>query len=197
MPQKCTLPDEENDVSDVVDHSKWQRTEFTSGKYSTCWISRYSFDYLIEGGATTRWSSHSGKVSWPWPSATLTMHSQAHKLTSEILHSFLTSNTYSRSCLITPNPIACTYLLLVLVPCLSLPHIRYPTSTSFPPSVSLSSPSLSTLYHLTLNCLPSYPHYILHFSPYIQSPIPNLSQYVSLPAHSISSYTLVPSSSVW
>ena len=129
-------------------------------------------------------------------------HSQAHKLTPEILHSFLTPNTHSRSRLITPNliglnPIACTYLSLVLVPCLSLPHIRYSTSTSFPLSDSLSSLSLSTLYHLTLNCLSSSPRYILCSSPYIWSLIPNLSWYVSLSACSISSRTLVSSPSVW
>ena len=138
----------------------------------------------------------SGILSRLWPSATLTNafpspqhHSQAHKLTHETLHSFPTPNTSSRSCLITSdpiglNPIACTYFSLVLVPCLSLPHICYSTSTSFPPSDSLSSPSPSTLYHLTLNCLFSYPRYILCSSPYIRSPIPNLSRYVSLSAHS-------------
>ena len=67
-------------------------------------------------------------------------HSRAHKLTPEILHSFPTPNTCSQSHSITPNLIglnliACTYLSLVLVPCLSLPHIRYSTSTSFPLSV--------------------------------------------------------------
>ena len=103
-------------------------------------------------------------------------------LSKSYTHSQL-QNTCSWSCLITPNPIglnltACTYLLLVLVPCLLLPHICYPTSTSFPLSVSLSSLSPSTLYHLTFNCLPSYPCYILRSSPYIQSPIHNLSQYV-------------------
>ena len=80
---------------------------------------------------------------------------QAHKLNPETLHSFPTPNTHSQSCLITPdpiglNPIACTYLSLVLVPCLSLPHICYLTSTSFPPPVSLSSLLPSTIYHLTL-----------------------------------------------
>ena len=145
-----------------------------------------------------------GGVSWLWPSATLTNafpspqhHSWAHKLTPETLHSFPTQSTHSWSYSITPDPIACTYLLLVLVPCLLLPHICYSTSTLFPLSVSLSSPSPSTLYHLTLSCLPAYPHYILHFSPYIQSPIPNLFHYVFLSTHSISSRTLVSSPSVW
>ena len=64
------------------------------------------------------------------------------------------------------------------------------TSLSFPPSDSLSSPSPSTLYHLTLNYLPSYPCYILHSSSYIWSPIHNLSWYVSLSACSICSGTL-------
>ena len=57
-------------------------------------------------------------------------HSRAHKLNPETLHSFPTQNTRSRSCsntsdLIGLTPIACTYLLLVLVLCLSLPLIRY------------------------------------------------------------------------
>ena len=86
--------------------------------------------------------------------------------------SFSISNTYSQSCLITPdlirlNLIACIYLSLVLVPCLSLPHIYYPTSILFPLSDSLSSSPLLTLYHLTLNCLPFYPRYIFCSSPYI------------------------------
>jgi len=37
MPQKHTLPDEESNVVDVIDHSKQQRAEVTPGtKYSTC-----------------------------------------------------------------------------------------------------------------------------------------------------------------
>src|SRR5438128_6947306 len=51
-------------------------------------------------------------------------HSRAHKLIPE-------TNIRSRPRLnipdlIGPNPIACNYLSLVLVPCPSLPHIRYP-----------------------------------------------------------------------
>ena len=76
-------------------------------------------------------------LSRPWPSATLINafpspqhYSWAHKLNPETLHSFLTQNTRSRSHLNTPDPIrinsiACTYLSLVLVPCLLLPLIRY------------------------------------------------------------------------
>ena len=77
------------------------------------------------------------KVSRPWLSATLINafpspqhHSRAHKLNPETLHSFLTQNTCTWSRSITPdpirlNPITCTYLSLVLVPCLSLPLICY------------------------------------------------------------------------
>ena len=69
------------------------------------------------------------------PSST---HSRAHKLNPENLtvipdseHPFPTQNTCSRPRSITPdpigfNPIACTYLSLALVSCLSLPLIRYP-----------------------------------------------------------------------
>ena len=141
-------------------------------------------------------------VSWPWPFATLTMHSRVLSTIPEPTSSFLIPNTCSWSHLITSDPIrlnliACIYLSLVLVSCLSLPHICYSTSISFPLSDSLSSPPPSTLYHLTLNCLPSYSRYILHSSPYIRSLIPNLSWYVPLSTHSISSCTLVPSSSAW
>ena len=130
---------------------------------------------------------HIPKPSAPFPSPQT--HSRNPTLIPDSKHFFLTPNTCSWSCLITSdpiglNPIACTYFSLVLVPCLLLPHICYSTSTSFPPSDSLSSPSPSTLYHLTLNCLSSYPRYILCSSPYIWSPIPNLSRYISLSAHS-------------
>ena len=86
--------------------------------------------------------------------------------------SFPIPNTCSQSHLITldligVNLITCTYLLLVLVLCLLLPYIHYPTSILFPLSDSLSSSPLLTLYHLTLNCLLSYPRYILCSSPYI------------------------------
>ena len=144
----------------------------------------------------------SGLLSQPWPSATLinAFPSPQHhfrdlstipKPTSSIPKPY----TRSQPCLITPNPIrlnpiSCTYLLLALVPCLSLPLIHY-LYLSLVPSVWHSEFSIS------VNPIPPNPHYILCSSPYIWSPIHNLSRYVSLSACSISSRTLVSSSSVW
>ena len=136
-----------------------------------------------------------GYISQPWPSTTLTTYSWALNTISKPTSSFSIPNTHSQSCLITPNLIrpnliACIYFSLVLVPFLSLPHIHYPTSISFPLSDSLSSPPPSTLYHLTLNCLSFYPCYTLRSPPYIWSLISNLSWYISLSACTISSCTL-------
>ena len=188
-------------------HTQHIHVHMPTHPHATCllanhlhWVSFFFFSFFFPFySSTSTHNCHNHDLLQPSPT-----HSRAHKLNPEILHWFPTLNTDSRPCLNTPdpirlNPITCTYLSLVLVPCLSLPHIRYSTSTSFPLSVSLSSPSpsLSTLYHPTLNCHPSYPHYILCSSPYIWSPIPILSRYISLSARSISSRTLVSSSSVW